>query len=128
MVLKSADGEVIEELGEAIGWQTNNVAEYRALITGLALARKHGATRLEVFMDSLLVVQQLRGLFKVKNKGLIPLYREAAALVGEFEAVRLHAVPRAENVRADELVNEALDSALSEGSIPPPVAADPKLF
>lgn len=110
VVLKGPDGDVIEEVGRTIGQATNNVAEYEGLIAGLQIAVKHKVTKLEVYMDSLLVVQQMRGIYKVKHKGLLPLFDKAKALVGDFDQVRLHAVPRSENAHADRLVNEILDA------------------
>ncbi|MEO7803494.1 MAG: ribonuclease HI family protein [Actinomycetota bacterium] len=110
VVLKGPEGDVIEEIGKTIGKATNNVAEYEGLIAGLELAAKHKVAKLEVYMDSLLVVQQMRGIFKVKHKGLLPLYDKAKVLVGDFDQVRLHAVPRGENAHADSLVNQSLDA------------------
>jgi ribonuclease H / adenosylcobalamin/alpha-ribazole phosphatase len=95
-----------------IGWATNNVAEYEALIEGLKLARRWGVEHLDVFMDSKLVVEQMRGSFKVKHPGLKPLHASARALANEFKRVRFKAVPRHLNTHADRLVNEAIDAWL----------------
>jgi ribonuclease HI len=103
------DGAVLAERGEYIGEATNNVAEYRALLLGLSLARELGARSVEVVNDSELVARQIGGQYKVKNPGLRPLWQEAMAALREFDHWSVTNVPRAQNARADELVNEALD-------------------
>jgi ribonuclease HI len=97
-------------VSEAIGIATNNVAEYRALIAGLEAALAYRPRVLHVRADSLLVINQLRGLWKVKHAGLRPLYDEARALLQRFEHVDLEHVRREFNVDADTLVNAALDA------------------
>jgi ribonuclease HI len=97
-------------VSEYIGETTNNVAEYRALIAGLEAAAELGAGQVLVRADSLLVVEQLRGRYKVKSAQLRPLYEEARALLGRFEAFELEHVVRAYNTDADALVNAALDA------------------
>jgi ribonuclease HI len=109
VVVSSPDGEVLDEVAETIGVATNNVAEYRALLRGLELARGLGATELEVINDSELVAKQLTGAYKVKHPAMKPLYAEAIAALHRFDAWRVRSVPRAQNARADELVNRALD-------------------
>lgn len=96
--------------GVALGVLTNNQAEYRALLLGLAAASRLGARRVELAMDSELIVRQLEGRYKVKNAGLKPLYEEARLALTRFVAWRARHVPRAENAVADALANEALDS------------------
>jgi len=110
-VLKDAtSGEVIAEVGEAIGVATNNVAEYRGLIAGLELAAEHApGAAVEVRMDSKLVVEQMAGNWKVKHPSMKPLQAQAAALTPTGTVFTW--VPRAENGHADRLVNEALDGA-----------------
>ena len=98
-------------VSEAIGVTTNNVAEYRALIAGLRAAAPFRARRVRVRADSLLVISQLRGEWKLKNAGLKPLFEEARALLRSYEQVDLAHVPRAQNTDADALVNAALDAA-----------------
>jgi probable phosphoglycerate mutase len=110
-VLEAADGTVIASHGEAIGVATNNVAEYRALLAGLARAREAGVAELEVVSDSELLVKQMRGEYKVKNAALRELSVEAARLAREIGRVAYTAVRREHNELADRLVNEALDSA-----------------
>jgi ribonuclease HI len=93
-----------------IGETTNNVAEYRALLLGLELAKQVGATEVEVINDSELVARQIGGQYKVKQAHLKPLFQEATAALRSFDGWSVRNVPRAENSRADGLVNEALDS------------------
>lgn len=110
-VVRDNDGEVVAEISEVIGWATNNIAEYRGLIEGMKAALEKGATRLQVHMDSLLVVQQMRGVYKVKHEGLKPLYAEAKQIARRFEQISYTAIPRAKNAEADALMNQALDAA-----------------
>jgi ribonuclease HI len=110
-VLIDESGKVIGELAEGIGIATNNVAEYRALIAGLELALAKGVTELEVLMDSELVVSQMQGQWKIKNKGLQPLALEANSLLNRFESTRLNHVPREANADADKLANQGMDAA-----------------
>jgi probable phosphoglycerate mutase len=110
-VLETADGTVLAAHGEAIGIATNNVAEYRALVAGLAKAVEVGADELEVVSDSELVVKQMRGEYRVKNEALRALSAEAAGLARRLRSVRYTAVRREHNELADRLVNEALDAA-----------------
>jgi ribonuclease HI len=109
VVVSGPDGEVVEELGERIGVATNNVAEYRALLRGLELAGAHGASEVEIVNDSELVARQLTGAYKVKHPSMRPLYEQAIAALKAFDGWRIRTVPRAQNARADALVNEALD-------------------
>ncbi|WBB79832.1 bifunctional RNase H/acid phosphatase [Micromonospora sp. WMMD882] len=111
-VVREADtGEVLLERAEAIGTATNNVAEYRGLIAGLAAAAELGASRVEAKMDSKLVVEQMCGRWQIKNPGLRPLAAEAAALVRRFDAVTFTWIPRERNRHADALANAAMDAA-----------------
>ena len=96
--------------GEAIGRATNNVAEYRGLVAGMAKAAELGVTDLEVVSDSELLVKQMRGDYRVKNETLRVLWEEANDLERRFGKVRYTAVRRDHNELADTLVNEALDS------------------
>jgi ribonuclease HI len=112
-VLETNDGTVLDARGEAIGLATNNVAEYRALVAGLARAAEAGVTELEVVSDSELVVKQMRGEYKVKNPALQGLFLEASTLAREVGKVTYRAVRREQNELADRLVNEALDRTVS---------------
>ncbi len=97
-------------VSERIGVATNNVAEYRALIAGLEAAAPFHARRLCARADSMLVVQQLLGAWKVKQEHLRPLFQRARALLAAYAEVELQHVPRGENTDADALVNAALDA------------------
>jgi ribonuclease HI len=111
-VASDPDGEPLAERSAYIGEATNNVAEYRAVLLGLELARELGASEVEVVNDSELVARQIGGEYRVKHAGLKPLYLEAMKALREFDAWSVRPVRREGNVRADELVNEALDEAL----------------
>jgi ribonuclease HI len=111
VVVSDPNHETLDEISEAIGVATNNVAEYRALLRGLERARALGATEVEIVNDSELVARQLTGAYKVKHPSMKPLYAEALAALRGFDGWRIRTVPRAENARADELVNQALDAA-----------------
>ncbi len=111
IVVRDGEGNVLQDLGETIGEATNNVAEYRALIRGIGLARDLGATELQIHGDSELVVKQMLGQYKVKHPDMKPLHAEALRALGVFERWRVRTVPRAQNARADALVNATLDAA-----------------
>ena len=104
-------GTVLAENKQAIGRATNNVAEYRGLIAGLEEAAKLGATDVDVFMDSKLVVEQMSGRWKVKHPDLAPLHKQATALSTRFDRITYAWIPRAKNSHADRLANEAMDAA-----------------
>jgi len=106
------DGAVLREERDYIGEATNNVAEYRALLLGLELARSLGAREVEVVGDSELVARQIGGEYKVKHAGLKPLFEQAMQALRGFERWSVRSVPRDENAHADELVNAAIDEAL----------------
>jgi ribonuclease HI len=110
-VLATPDGEVLDEAHELLGVATNNVAEYRGLLLGLARARALGADEVEVVNDSELVAKQVNGQYKVKHPDMRPLYQQALEALGAFERWSIRSVPRAQNAQADALVNEALDGA-----------------
>jgi len=110
-VIETDDGTILDARGEAIGVATNNVAEYRALVAGLAKAVELGVDELEVVSDSELLVKQMRGEYRVKNEALIGLSLEATRLARQLGRVRYTAVRREQNELADRLVNEALDGA-----------------
>jgi len=110
-VLYDAQGAELDCRQAYLGAATNNVAEYQGLLMGLAMARDHGVARLEVRMDSELIVRQLRGEYKVRHPGLLPLWQKALQLLRSFTAWNVEHVPREQNKRADRLVNEAIDRA-----------------
>ncbi|MCW3043544.1 MAG: ribonuclease family protein [Actinobacteria bacterium] len=128
VVLLDPGGAVVDELGKGIGWATNNVAEYQALIEGLRLAKSHGANRLAVFSDSTLLVEQMKGRWKVKHAGLKPLFALAGKLAKEIGNVRYVAVPRERNRRADELANLGVDRDNPQVDAPRPGAESERLF
>jgi ribonuclease HI len=110
-VLSTPAGDVVDEQAQLLGKVTNNVAEYRALLLGLARARELGATEIEVIGDSELIAKQVKGLYKVKHPSMRPLYMEAMEAFRGFEKWSIRTVPRAQNADADALVNAALDQA-----------------
>jgi ribonuclease HI len=109
VVVSDPEGNVLDELAEPIGVATNNVAEYRALLRGIEWARGLGADEVEIVNDSELVARQLTGAYKVKHPSMKPLYEEAVAALRNFDSWSIRSVPRAQNARADALVNRALD-------------------
>jgi len=110
VVLYDDQGKELCAKTDFLGQCTNNVAEYRALILGLQTARERGCQSLELFLDSELVVRQMSGQYKVKNKTLKPLFSEAQQLLEEFGQYTISHIPRAQNKRADELANQAIDT------------------
>ncbi len=105
------DGTLLEELAESIGVATNNVAEYRGLIAALEWARDRGERALHVRSDSLLLVQQMLGRYRVKHPGLQPLHARARLLAHEIGGVTFEHVRRESNTHADRLANTAMDGA-----------------
>ncbi|MGW6124223.1 bifunctional RNase H/acid phosphatase [Nocardia sp. NPDC055165] len=114
---------VLAERKEYIGVATNNVAEYRGLIAGLAASAELGAHVVTVRMDSKLVVEQMSGRWKIKHASMIPLAEQARALVAGFDRVSFTWIPRAENSHADRLANEAMDDGELTGTVREAVAA-----
>jgi ribonuclease HI len=110
-VLLDERGRVIAELMRSLGVATNNVAEYTGLIIGLEEALRRGIDELDVRMDSLLVVQQMNGRWKIKHPGLKPLALRAGELLARFPTRTIEHVPREQNSLADALVNRAIDGA-----------------
>ena len=110
-MLSTPEGDVLDEATEFLGTATNNVAEYRGLLLGLARARELGADEVEVVNDSELVAKQVNGVYKVKHPDMRPLHRQAMEALKDFRRWRVRSVPRAQNADADALVNQALDAA-----------------
>src|SRR3990167_7118814 len=108
-VICKMDDNVVEKSGFYIGIATNNQAEYQALLKGLQKSAELGIRKLNVFMDSELVVKQLNGLYKIKNKNLEPLFRQVKELAERFDEISFTHVPRALNKEADNEVNRILD-------------------
>ena len=109
VIVKDETGTVLAELYEGIGVNTNNVAEYRGVLAALDWAAAHGHSRLHIKSDSLLVVQQMLGKFRVKHAGLLPLYRQARHLVAKVGNVTFEHVRRELNTEADRLSNLGMD-------------------
>ena len=109
--IERPDGTLVDEFHESIGVATNNVAEYRGLLAALEWARAHGETEVLVRSDSLLLVQQMLGNYKVKHPGLQPLYGKARLLAHDVGRVRYEHVRREANKHADRLANAAMDAA-----------------
>jgi ribonuclease HI len=108
IVVSNADGDVLEEHYEYIGEQTNNVAEYRALLSALKLAREQKYRHILIKTDSELLARQINGEYQVKNKQLLPLYFSVQDAKADFTSFAIENIPRAENQRADRLANLAI--------------------
>ena len=113
-VVLDGRGRVVARVGKFLGRQTNNVAEYQGVLIGLRRALQLGAREVDVRADSQLMIRQLDGSYKVKNAGLLPLFKEAKELLRKFDKVTLRHVPREDNGLADEMSNRAIDEELSE--------------
>jgi len=109
IVIRDGEGNVLQDLGETIGEATNNVAEYKALIRGIEMAKELGADELQIHGDSELVVKQMLGQYKVKHPDMKPLHAQAREALGGVEWTISH-VRREQNADADALVNQALDA------------------
>ena len=110
-VLLDEGGRVIAEITRFLGVATNNVAEYTGLIIGLEEARRRGIDQLDIRLDSMLVVQQMRGVWRIKHPGLRPLAQRAGELLAQFPDRTIEHVPRELNGLADALSNRAIDEA-----------------
>ena len=117
VVLRDEEGNVIGEIARGIGHATNNVAEYTALIEGLELALEKGITDVGVYMDSKLVVSQMKGEWKIKNDQLRRLAVKAQSLLRRFERKTLKHVPRERNAAADKLANQGMDAAALDAEL-----------
>jgi ribonuclease HI len=128
VVVRNADGEIIEKLAKNIGSQTNNVAEYYGLIAALDYATSRNISALRIRSDSELLVRQMQGRYKVKSPDLKPLFERAAKMAKQIQYFTIEHVRREYNTDADALANVALDSSgvpKFEGgiSVPRPAAA-----
>lgn len=110
-LIQAPSGETIAELFGALPHSTNNVAEYNGLLAALSWCAEQGATAVHVRSDSLLLVQQMRGVYKVKNEGLKPLHGQARLLAHKIGRVTFEHVRRELNKQADRLANLAMDEA-----------------
>lgn len=110
VIVRNAKGEIIAELAEYLGLQTNNFAEYSGLLAALDYAVREKYPSLKVLSDSELLVKQMKGQYRVKSPGLLELYERARALVRKLEHFSIDHVLREYNREADRLVNQVLDS------------------
>lgn len=110
-VIYGEDGSIIAKVSKYLGVSTNNQAEYKALIAALQKAKELKLLNLDCYLDSELVVKQLKREYKVKNKDLAPLFLEIHNLSIAFKSINYYHIPREENKVADKLANEAMDSA-----------------
>src|SRR3954453_6064582 len=110
-ILKSPGGEVLYTGSEFLGHTTNNVAEYKAVLLGLAGALAQGIQRIEVRADSELLIKQLKGEYRVKSPGLRPLFDEARRLLSRFQSLKLTHIRRELNGEADRLANQGIEKA-----------------
>lgn len=111
-VIKDASGSILHKEGQAIGFATNNIAEYTAVLSALEFIYKkwnNGSHRIEVITDSQLIASQLSGVYKIKNPGLKVLFDKIKVLEFDLGQITYRNVPRAQNSLADSLANRALD-------------------
>lgn len=108
-VLLDGKGQELAARSSYLGQCTNNVAEYKALLLGVQSALELGCSRLEIFLDSQLIVRQLQGQYKVKHAALQPLFAEVKGLLHKVQHWSVSHVPREQNKRADELANRGID-------------------
>lgn len=113
-VVMDMEDNVLEDRGVYLGVTTNNQAEYTALKLALEACHKLGVHEAHIYMDSLLVVNQMKGIFKVKNRDLWPIHDAIKNLADQFKKVEFNHVPREFNKAADAAVNRALDEHLNE--------------
>lgn len=109
-VVKNDDGETLETVSKFLGKATNNVAEYTGIIIALEAAKRHGATEVDMRMDSELAVKQLKGEYKVKNPDLAKLFMQVHNLSLGFKKVTFKHIRRELNTDADAAVNACLDN------------------
>jgi ribonuclease HI len=109
VVFEDGEGKEVTTIQRYLGLVTNNVAEYRALLIALEVAQEFNAKRIRLFLDSELVVKQIKGEYRVKNSNIKPLYEVVKAAISAFEEVQITHIPRDKNKRADLLANAAID-------------------
>ena len=109
VVISDSKGNKVAGLSEYLGRQTNNFAEYQALIAALEYAVKHGPKALKVISDSELLVRQIKGIYKVKEPTLRDLHARASELISQLEWFNIEHVLRGHNREADQLANQAMD-------------------
>jgi ribonuclease HI len=109
VIIRNSEGKIVKELGEYLGLKTNNFAEYSGLLAALEYAQKEKISALKVFSDSELLVKQMKGQYKVKSPGLVPLFERARALARQLQYFSIEHVRREQNRDADRMVNQVLD-------------------
>jgi probable phosphoglycerate mutase len=114
-LIQDADSQVLAELSEFLGIQTNNFAEYSGLLASLDYALAHGHRRLRVVSDSELMVKQIKGQYQVKSPGLRPLYEQAKKKIAQLDAFEIVHALRHKNKDADRLANQAMDRGMHRG-------------
>jgi ribonuclease HI len=114
-VIEDAQDQVVARLSEFLGHQTNNYAEYKGLLAVLAWALANSVRRLRVYSDSELMVRQMKGIYKVKNPGLLPLWQEAQRLSRQLDGFEMRHTLRGGNKEADKLANAAMDKGQRVG-------------
>jgi ribonuclease HI len=119
-VVADADGQVVARLSRYLGSQTNNFAEYQGLLAVLHWASENGVKRLRVVSDSELMVKQMKGVYKVKHPGLLPLWQEAKQLARRLDGFEMRHTLRGGNKEADRLANEAMDQGSGKRKLPVP--------
>jgi Ribonuclease HI len=130
-VVTDGSGKVVARLSRYLGRQTNNFAEYQGLLAVLDWALQNGAKRLRVVSDSELMVKQMKGIYKVKHPGLIPLWQQAKQMTARLDGFEMRHTLREGNKEADRLANEAMDQGSGKrkfeaGEIPAPASNLPK--
>lgn len=113
VVFEDEVGRPVAELGEFLGRQTNNYAEYSGLLAALSYTLKHGFKALKVFSDSELLVKQIAGEYKVSSPALKDLHREAMKMIDQLECFEITHLPREKNREADRLANLAMDRGVA---------------
>jgi ribonuclease HI len=108
--IKDGQGRLVARISQCIGIATNNQAEYQAIIAALKEAIRLGAKKIDISVDSQLVVRQISGRYRVKSAGLKPLFQEVKRLAEQVEMLTVNHVPRNQNTEADNLANMALSS------------------
>lgn len=109
VVIKSTNNEIVEEIGGYLGVQTNNYAEYSAVLVAMQKLRKINATKADFFLDSELAVRQLNGEYRVKNEVLKDLHSKVISQIGDMNISFTH-IYRENNKEADAIVNQVLDN------------------
>lgn len=128
VVIHDSSGKKVVALSEYLGRQTNNFAEYQALIAALQYAVEHGPKAVKVISDSELMVRQIKGIYKVKDPILRDLHARASQLIRQLEWFEIEHVLRGKNKEADELANTAMDKGSGAAPFHPPQSAPKKEF